>query len=515
MKGLRSYINYCLSIVCLCTVYGCSNFEEINTDKDSATSSTPGMLATGQLKETLRTGGKSDAKWYFGDMFFTKMISWGEGSEDSRQVQYNYISTTGFGAYNGLTNCLKMVELAADADKDAYQGLALFIKVFRLYEITMALGDIPYSDALNGETGNARPKYDTQKEVMRQMLEDLDAAYTHFSNATHSFDGDIVYNGDPEKWKKAVTVMQLKILINLSKKESDADLNVKQRFSTAVSQRALFKSNDDNFQLVYGTLSSQLYPLYLSRFNPYPGVSVTIVDPLKKYQDYRLFYYCSPTKAQTKAGVADDDWDAYAGVDPSRYYSEVMDLYTSGEISNINQRFFEVQDCQPTIQLGYAEQNFILAEACLRGWINGDANEYYHKGIEASMKFAAAYTPAAYRHGREITDSYIQDFLAKPELQLGKQAGTFDDDLNKILTQKYLDYFMHNTYNSYYDFRRTGHPWFPVNPETNMNTKPDRMPMRWRYEQREYDYNRENLEEALQRQFNGNDDWNELMWILQ
>lgn len=514
MKKIKSYINYCLLVVIICMAYSCNGFDEINTNPDSATTATPGMLATGQLKEALRIGGKSDPKWYFGDMFFTKMISWHEGSEDSRRSQYNRINTTGFGVYNSLTNCLKMVELASDIDKEAYQGLALFIKVFRLYDTTISLGDIPYSDALKGEEGNIKPKYDTQKEVFVQMLDDLDASYTHFSNATRNFDGDFVYGGDPEKWKKAVSALQLRILMSLSKKEKEAGLNVKQRFAAIVSQQILFESNADNFQLVYGTLSSQQYPLYLSRFNFYSGVSVTIIDTLKKYQDNRLFFYCSPAKAQTKAGMTDDDWDAYLGVDPSRVYSEILDLYTADSISNINSRFFEIDNCQPTIQMGYAELNFVLAEACLRGWIDGDANSYYHKGIEASMNFAADYTPLAYRHNREITDDYIQSFLDKPELQLGAKESTFENDLNKVLTQKYLDLFMHNTYTCYYDFRRTGYPKLPVNPSTNMNTIPDKMPMRWRYEQREYDFNRENLEDAIQRQYNGNDDWNELMWIL-
>lgn len=69
--------------------------------------------------------------------------------------------------------------------------------------------------------------------------------------------------------------------MNLSKEEQEAGLNVKQRFAAIASQQVLFESNADNFQLVYGTLSSQLYPLYLSRFNFYSGVSVTIVDTLK------------------------------------------------------------------------------------------------------------------------------------------------------------------------------------------------------------------------------------------
>ena len=122
MKKIKSYINCCLLVVIICMTYSCSRFDEINTNPDSATTATPGMLATGQLKETLRIGGKSDPKGYFYDMFLTKMISWHEGAEDSRKVQYNRINTTGFGVYNSLTNCLKMVELASDVDKEAYQG---------------------------------------------------------------------------------------------------------------------------------------------------------------------------------------------------------------------------------------------------------------------------------------------------------------------------------------------------------------------------------------------------------
>jgi hypothetical protein len=34
------------------------------------------------------------------------------------------------------------------------------------------------------------------------------------------------------------------------------------------------------------------------------------------------------------------------------------------------------------------------------------------------------------------------------------------------------------------------------------------------YSNDEYNYNRDNVQEAVQRQFNGNDDVNETMWIL-
>jgi hypothetical protein len=188
---------------------------------------------------------------------------------------------------------------------------------------------------------------------------------------------------------------------------------------------------------------------------------------------------------------------------------------SAGNASLINNRFFYVQSGQPAIKHGYAEQNFILAEARLRGWItSGDANEYYKEGIRANMQFIAQHTPKEYAHGRPITDEWIETFLQKPEIQLKPGDGLSPENLEKIITQKYLAAFMNDTYMSYFEYRRTGYPVLPVNPESNRNTIPDRMPMRWMYSQEEYQYNRENVLEAVQRQFNGNDEVNELMWIL-
>ena len=58
-------------------------------------------------------------------------------------------------------------------------------------------------------------------------------------------------------------------------------------------------------------------------------------------------------------------------------------------------------------------------------------------------------------------------------------------------------------------------------PEENMYfvplpgmTRVNKFPIRWRYSQDEIDYNKANLEEALNRQYNGNDGFNEKMWIV-
>lgn len=61
MKKIKSYINQFLLAVCVCIAYSCNGFDGINTNPDAATTATPSMLATGQLREALRMGGKYDA----------------------------------------------------------------------------------------------------------------------------------------------------------------------------------------------------------------------------------------------------------------------------------------------------------------------------------------------------------------------------------------------------------------------------------------------------------------------
>ena len=109
------------------------------------------------------------------------------------------------------------------------------------------------------------------------------------------------------------------------------------------------------------------------------------------------------------------------------------------------------------------------------------------------------------------SQSYIDAFLAKESVQL---KGSFDEQLNMIMEQKYIAGFMQLPYQAYYDYRRTGYPVLPINPETSLNfNAPDKLPVRWQYPDTEISYNTENVEEAIERQY-GSDEVNKLMWIL-
>lgn len=508
MKQVKIYISVILSVILL---NACSDFDEINENPDTPTTVPASMLATYIVKSMVEKGGN---KTFINDGVLIKQITWNEGVSD---LQYNNLGRWGLDNFTIIVNCNDMVSKTPENKLKGYEGLAHFAKAYTLYYASLNLGDIPYAGVGFGEIGNVKPKYDMQKDVMLAILDDLDKAYTSFSEAEKTaFDGDIIFKGDKESWKKVITAFHLKVLINLSKKESDTDLNIKSRFADIVKNKSLMQSNKDNFQLTYKDQSGMRYPFNDLTTNQckYAMLSSVLVDILKKYEDYRLFYFGEPSAAKIKEGIKSDNYDAYIGVDPSIPFGEVSKAHGAKLYCSPNLRYTSTEHPvgEPMVKIGYGEQQLILAEACLRGWITGNVSDYFKEGIKANMGFVRDITPEKYAHNRVITDTYISSYIDNPELQL---SGSFDSKLNKIIEQKYVAYFLQHAYEAYYDYRRTGYPVLPINPGTSMNsTAPDKIPVRYRYSADEYSYNRENLEEAIKRQYNDNDNNNELMWIL-
>ncbi|MDR2138835.1 MAG: SusD/RagB family nutrient-binding outer membrane lipoprotein [Tannerella sp.] len=525
-KFLRSVV--CLTAACLLLCASCTgDFDEINTNRDAPTSATASTLATSMLGNIMRynlSDLRSVTRFFMEDYFLVKMAVF---SRELCAVQYNKFDENyfmyDFGkrsdyvnlGFGSLRNAEKMVALTDDKTYDTYKGFALFLKAYQLYYISCFYGDIPYGEAVQGETLTLTPKYDTQKEVMAQILDDLDLAYEHFSKATAPLGGDFVFDGNLENWKKVVSAFELNVLITLSRKESEPELRVKERFARIVESRPLFTSNADNLALTFADQGGMYYALNEMRGNFYMfmWLSDYFVSMLKRYEDCRLFSYGKPAQAllDENEGLTADSFDAYVGIDHTLPFNEVQTLGDQGRGSNLNDRYIFHRTGEPHAKLGYAQMNFVLAEGALRGWIPGSPSDYYKKGIEAGLTFTMQHTPGQYANGRPITADYIREHLEKPALQL---TGSFEADLEKIMEQKYIASFLQYQRDTYLDYRRTGYPRLPINPSTSLNLAPERMQVRIKYPSGELSYNRANLEEAVQRQFNGFDDENQLMWLL-
>lgn len=514
---MKKIINIWVLAIALSIFYsGCtSTFDDLNTNPNATTSVQPSMLATNVIVNMVTSALNSNYE------FLAKRAIWGEQISD---WQYNCLYNADFSSMELLTSAQKMVELADDTYKDAYTGLYYFMKGWYFWRATMDVGEIPYTQALNVDK-YPYPEYDEQVTVFKGILSDLAKADEYFGKATTSFGGDPFYSGNPKLWRKATNVLRLKVLMSLQKRADDtADLNIKSTFSKIVSEGNLFTSNDDNLQVVYSndyqTNQNPLRSEETNSINVYSATSM-IVGPFQEYKDYRLFSYFEPALARTDSKYASSgqtlltskDFGAYIGINPATVFADARDSISKNLFSKLNDLYRLTTVGVPSIRLGYADMNFILAEAAERGWISGSAKDYYDKGVRASFEFVRSTVSSTYNHGMNITDDYINSYL-KAEKTAYKVSGTTTDRLRQIWMQAYLAGFFHMSKDSYYEYRRTGYPVFPINPNTNLNTQNDKMPVRWLYPTSENNYNKDQLNVSLNRQWSGSDDVNNVMWLL-
>ncbi|MDR3194218.1 MAG: SusD/RagB family nutrient-binding outer membrane lipoprotein [Tannerella sp.] len=484
----------------------CDGLEDQNTNPNATTMVTSGMLATKLLMSVTRETYTMDD-----DMLAKDVLS----SELLNDYIYNRLRRADFKSMTILNNVKGMVEFATnEEERNSYAALGHFVRVCKYFDMTMRAGDIPYSESMAGDEGIYYPEYDTQKEVFLGLLNELDEADRLFAAGTH-FEGDIVYGGDPAKWRKAVNVLQLQLLINLYRKADDPDLQVRQRFQTITGSRPLFTSGSDNCQLVHSDRTGEKYPFYKEGNNSIHFFNSTsiLVDTLKLWGDRRLFYYAKPTLVSEASGLSHTDWNAYCGVDPTLPFTEAQGVIVERNVSLLNERYSQLPAGEPTCLLTYAGMNFILAEAAVRGLLAGDAAAYYETGVRAAMKFTADHTPddPMFHHDMKITDDYVDTYLQGAEVAFADRA---DRQIRQIILQKYVMNFLQVANQSFFEYRRTGVPAFPVNPASNLNEPSDRMPVRWMYPESEYTYNKENTDAAVARQFGEGDTNNGVMWIL-
>lgn len=476
---------YTVAILLLFIITGCSKFEKFQQDPNKPTQSTPDLLLNTVIQQAFQSTDLS-AALATRQMVYINSVS---------NEQYYGWTRASFDVYNDLRQVVKMEDAAKRMDKPEYIPLVKFFRAYYFMKLTNTFGDVPYSEALKGEQDTVLPAYDKQQDIFLSVLNDLKAANELITGSTTPVEGDILFNGDMQQWKQLINALSLRILMSLSLKEKNATLDVKGRFAEIVNAPAsypLMTGNTDNGQLVFYDIQGTRYPTYSNNdLQTAYYMEESFVELLKGLQDPRLFTFAE--KAPQYSSLPDNDFSAYGGAKGSASVSENSGRVLAGSVSRIKARYFNDPVNEPSIALGYPEQQFILAEAVVRGWINGDAAEYYRKGVEASLLF--------YKIGQPQRDAY----LAAHPLPANNQ-------LEAILTQKYIASFMNSGWQSFYEQRRTGMPVFDVSGDGALNNK--RIPRRWMYPVTELQNNQANVNAAISSQFNGDDNINGIMWLL-
>jgi len=456
----------------------------------------------------------------------------------------NIYSWTGnnssFDPYLVLKNVAKMdseYTIRGGAPLNPYEAVGRFIKSYYFYNLTMLFGDIPLTQALAGAQ-NLTPAYTAQKDVFAYVLNELDTANTEFAaliaknDVSLSASQDIYYAGNIVKWQKAVNTFKLRVLTELSAKASDPDLNVPAQFAAIFnnpSRYPVFASQDDDLAFVYnpgGTNTYSTYPFNPSNYGSIAGrfnMAATYVSALTDLNDPRVFITCEPASALWGTDPDPCQFKFFVGASTGESLATMYPNASAGKYSFINRkRYYSDFTGEPDVLVGYKEMCFNIAEAIERGWITGNAANWYKTGIMGSLQFYgidtakevnyAYFLPSGANSVTQVVaypfSFNFTNYYSEPSVQLSTNPA---NAIQQIVLQKYLAMFENSGYEAYYNWRRTGVPAFQTGTGVGNNNV---IPKRWAYPVSEQSQNNKNWTAALAEQQFSADDLNQTMWLL-
>lgn len=462
-----------------------SNFEEINSNPDAIPHVTADLLLPtiirGPVNEVMDEG------WSIGNIVIqhTAKIQfvnedrylWGERNDI-------------WSLYEDLRNVNNLYRISEESGFNNYKAIALIMKSWIFSLITDSYGDVPYSEAIKGKSdGLFQPIYDPQESIYDGILADLEAASELIGTSAEVVEGDILYGGNLENWKKLANSLRLRYLMRVSaKKDVSAEMTV------IASDPAIFDSNSDNGTMEYLPSAPNQFPLHTARVGSFDEfrLSKTLGDQLMEYDDPRIRVFARHTIASVETGSPE-----YVGV-PNGLSDVDALTYNGGprNVSRIGALYYEdaisargLQVAQGYI-MAYPELQFILAEAALEGLIpggNAAAEGYYEEGVRASFNYFDVEMPAGY-----LSRAGIAFNAAAAKEQIG--------------TQKWIALFFSGL-EGWFDWRRTNIPEIIPGPSNQNN---DQVPVRFIYPLIEQSLNAANRNAAVERQ--GEDAINTKVW---
>ena len=377
----------------------------------------------------------------------------------------------GWGMYSGsLEDCQRMILRGDATGTPNWSAVGRIMKSYIFSELTDEMGDLPYSEALKGDT-NLTPVYDTQQQIYTGLFKDLTTADSEINPSGIGFaSGDLIYNGDMAEWKKFANSLRLRLALHLS----NVDATTGKAMAAAAVAAGVFTDNSDNAQLMYLASSPNQNPVYTNVYvagrDDY-GLSKTLVDSLLSWNDPRLPYYAQLDKPLPQDSVAPhyqglpNGLNDGAGV-PIRLVSRIGALWRETPAA-------------PLSLMTYSEVLFLEAEAAERGWISGNAAALYDAAITASMQWYG------------IDNATITTYLAQPRVVYTPGAA----GLTQIAYQKWASLFLQGV-EAWTEVRRTGVPNVVPGPNAVLTKIPERLP----YSNQEEVLNQVNVDAAVARQ---------------
>ncbi len=481
-------------VALLIGIAACGDITALNTNPNSPEDVPAGPIFTyaARLSVSRWLGSAYDLR---GTEFVTQHLAEVQYPDEDRYTRLGGAATAGMftNPYVGeLEDFRKIIAKGKEANEAGTYAPAEIMQTWGFSYLTDTWGDVPYSDALKGDTVDATtsPAYDPQQEIYAGMFSNLAGATDVLSGVSNSLGGaDPIYGGSPGQWQKFSNSLRARLALRVVNR--DQGLANSELTAALSAPGGLIESNADNAQLDWpgdGVYDNPWSENFQTRDDH--RMSNTLMDILNATNDPRTPIYAMPTED-----------------DPSKYLGMPNALTTPQAYMTKSSRpgliFLPVQGAgvtyngtgatQPSYLITAAEVLFIKAEAAERGLggLNaGQAKGFYEAAIRASMD----------QWG--VSKSNADAFLASADVAY--KGGT--EGLKQIARQRWVALYTDGG-NAWAEWRRTCQPsTVRPGPAAIINT----IPRRFQYANTEYLVNEDQVDAAVARQ--GPDEFTTNIW---
>lgn len=304
---------------------------------------------------------------------------------------------------------------------------------------------IPYSEALQGESGGFAPHFDSGESVYADLLARLEAALAQdFTGAgvaqvrSDFIFGHLDKDGQIEAWKQFANTLRLKMWLRQTKvnnagaQAAIAGLLAEDNFLTQDAKIDIFVDLPNQSNPIYESNNRQLNVKTNLRG------SRTLISWLQEYGDPRLDAYFIPG-----SGGHYGLWQGWFEATPAEVPEQAPDVAI-------------LSPTRPVYFFSLDEVYFLLAEAHARYGNGGSAATFYESAVNAACS----------RVGTDCSALLAGDY-AYPN-------GNLQQNLEAIMMQKWAS-MVDRGYEAFWDQNRTGIPAVSNLPTFDANTVPGQL----------------------------------------
>ena len=502
---MKNLFKYNLLIIALLIVSCDEGFDDLNINKNAATSINPAFILNNAIINTSFVA--TTVQYEMG--IVQQMISPNSGvltganyNQDNREAtNQNWVRF-----YRSvIRNTVDVIQQTKDVPaRSNLNNMAKILQSFGFMILTDSYGDIPYFEAGKGYLEQVTyPKYDAQKDIYADITKTISDATAALDASKTIETSDLLYGGDITKWKKFGNSLLLRAGMRLVKidpalAQSTVQKAVAGGLMTANSDNAVIR-HDANYtngvgQMLNSTEAANFY------------ITAPFVDYLKRTADPRLRAF-AVRYVGAKSGP--EQTAAKASQDTSLQIGMPMGLDNTGAVAEAAKQklasFYDFSQVDRTrfakntasmFILTYSQTSLLLAEAIQRGWATGSASDAFKNGVRAHMEECAAHDA-----GSAVPAADITKYLDANPYDAAK-------GLEQINTQYWVSSFM-NGPEVFANFRRSGFPKLAPNPFAGKAIKGEFI-RRLTYPNSEISVNSTNVKAAIARQ--GADDLDTRVW---